>query len=66
MRIFLSVLGLAIFLVTAKFGYFLLLAEKLSGSEFVSLLVAFAMIGLILSFASEIQEFSVAGNIDLL
>jgi hypothetical protein len=57
------VLGLAIFLVTAKFGYFLLLAEKLSGSEFVSLLVAFAVIGLILSFASEIQEFSVAGNI---
>lgn len=63
MRIFLSILGLAIFLVIAKFGYCLLLAEKLSGTEFVSLLIAFAIIGLILSFASEIQEFSVAGNI---
>lgn len=63
MRIFLSILGLVIFLASAKFGYCLLMAEKLSGTEFVSLLIAFAIIGLILSFASEIQEFSVAGNI---
>ncbi|MDG5901624.1 hypothetical protein E2650_17350 [Shewanella xiamenensis] len=63
LRIFLSILGLVIFLASAKFGYCLLMAEKLSGSEFVSLLIAFALIGLILSFASEIQEFSIAGNI---
>jgi len=63
LRIFLSILGLVIFLSSAKFGYCLLMAEKLSGAEFVSLLIAFAVIGLILSFASEIQEFSIAGNI---
>lgn len=63
MRVFLSILGLVIFLASAKFGYYLLIADKLSGAEFVSLLIAFAVIGLILSFASEVQEFSVVGNI---
>jgi hypothetical protein len=63
LRIFLSILGLIIFLSIAKFGYCLLMADKLSGAEFVSLLIAFAVIGLILSFASEMQEFSIAGNI---
>tara|TARA_R110001606_G_scaffold399268_1_gene583197 strand:+ start:96323 stop:96991 length:669 start_codon:yes stop_codon:yes gene_type:complete len=52
-----------LFLASAKFGYCLLVEEKLSGAEFVSLTIAFAVIGLILSFASEVQEFSVAGNI---
>lgn len=63
LRIFLSILGALLFLVSAKFGYCLLIEEKLSGAEFVSLVIAFAVIGLILSFASEVQEFSVAGNI---
>lgn len=63
MRIFLSILGALLFLVSAKFGYCLLIEEKLSGAEFVSLVIAFAVIGLILSFASEVQEFSLAGNI---
>jgi hypothetical protein len=52
-----------LFLASAKLGYQLLLNGKLSGAEFVSLVIAFAVIGLILSFASEVQEFSVAGNI---
>jgi len=63
LRIFLSILGALLFLVSAKFGYCLLIEGKLSGAEFVSLIIAFAVIGLILSFASEVQEFSVAGNI---
>lgn len=63
MRIFLSILGALLFLGSAKFGYFLLIEEKLSGAEFVSFVIAFAVIGLILSFASEVQEFSIAGNI---
>ena len=63
MKIFLSILGALLFLVSAKFGYCLLIDGKLSGAEFVSLVIAFAVIGLILSFASEVQEFSVAGNI---
>ena len=63
MRIVLSILGAILFFVSAKFGYDLLIAGKLSGAEFISLIVAFAVIGLILSFSSEVQEFSVAGNI---
>ncbi|MFT5545541.1 hypothetical protein [Rheinheimera aquimaris] len=63
MRIFLSILGALLFIGSAKFGYCLLLEEKLSGAEFVSLVIAFAIIGLILAFASEVQEFSIAGNI---
>lgn len=63
MRIFLSILGALLFLASAKLGYCLLIEGKLSGAEFVSLIIAFAVIGLILSFASEVQEFSVAGNI---
>lgn len=63
LRIFLSILGALLFLASAKIGYCLLIEERLSGAEFVSLIIAFAVIGLILSFASEVQEFSVAGNI---
>lgn len=63
MRIILSIIGVSIFLIIAKLGYCLLIEGKLSGAEFVSLVIAFAIIGLILSFASEVQEFSVAGNI---
>ena len=63
MRIFLSIIGLIVFLISSKVGYCLLVEGKLSGAEFVSLVIAFAIIALILSFASEVQEFSVAGNI---
>lgn len=51
------------FLASATFGYCLLTEGRLSGAEFVSLVIAFAVFGLILSFASEVQEFSLAGNI---
>lgn len=44
-------------------GLCLLASGKLSGSEFVTFSVAFAVLSLIVSFASEVQEFSVAGNI---
>lgn len=36
--------------------------EKLSGAEFVTLSLGFAVIGLIIAFAAEVQEFSIAGN----
>lgn len=63
MRIILPVFGAILFLSSVAMGYCLLDDGALSGSEFVSLIVAFAVIGLIISFASEVQEFSVAGNI---
>jgi hypothetical protein len=36
--------------------------EKLSGTEFVGFSLGFAVIGLIIAFAAEVQEFSIAGN----
>ncbi len=63
MRIALSIFGVILFLFSVVIGYYLLEDGALSGSEFVSLIVAFAVIGLIISFCSEVQEFSVAGNI---
>lgn len=44
-------------------GLWLLLFEnKLSGAEFVTLSLGFSIIGLIIFFAAEVQEFSIAGN----
>lgn len=63
MRVILSIVGLALFLSSVKFGYCLLIAKNISGAEFVALVIAFAIIGLILAFSSEVQEFSIAGNI---
>lgn len=63
MRIVLVILGTALFIASVKFGHCLLLSEKISGSEFVVLIIAFAVIGLVISFASEVSEFSIAGNI---
>lgn len=63
MRILFSAIGAILFFSSVALGYYLLDDGALSGSEFVSLIVAFAVIGLIISFASEVQEFSVAGNI---
>lgn len=36
--------------------------EAISGAEFVALSLGFSVIGLIITFAAEIQEFSIAGN----
>lgn len=36
--------------------------EAISGAEFVALSLGFSVIGLIIAFAAEIQEFSIAGN----
>ncbi|WP_052417780.1 hypothetical protein [Cellvibrio mixtus] len=63
MRVVLVILGALLFIASVKLGYCLLSNGKLSGSEFISLIIAFAIIGLIISFASEVSEFSIAGNI---
>lgn len=55
--------GVVVFGVALCMGLHLLYASKLSGSEFVAFVIAFALIGLIIAFASEVQEFSVAGNV---
>lgn len=63
MRILLCALGLTIFIASIFLGLYLLEENQFSGSEFVALVVAFAVLGLVVSFSSEVQEFSIAGNI---
>lgn len=63
MRKILGVTGFAIFCFAMGFGWWLLNACKLSGAEFVAFVVSFTVIGGIISFAPEVQEFSIVGNI---
>ena len=63
MKTALYIIGFVVFTLCVFFGLNLLEAKQLSGGEFVALIVAFAVIGLIISFSSEVQEFSVVGNI---
>lgn len=63
LRILLSIFAILIFILSVLLGLYLLKSKQLSGSEFVAFIIAFAVIGLIISFSSEIQEFSLAGNI---
>jgi len=58
-----SVFGVLVGLVGIACGLWLLIVlEKISGAEFVALSLGFSVIGLIIAFASEVQEFSIAGN----
>lgn len=41
---------------------FLLYDSKLSGTEFVAFVIAFAVVGLVIAFIDEVQEFSLGGN----
>ncbi|WP_335611668.1 hypothetical protein [Halopseudomonas sp.] len=52
-----------LFSASALLGLYLLNQGKFSGSEFIAFVVAFAVLGLVTSFSSEVQEFSIAGNI---
>ncbi len=63
LRVIISFFGFLIFGLVAILGIDLLEKGLLLGTEFTVLLIAFAVIGLILYFSTEIQEFSVAGNI---
>jgi hypothetical protein len=63
MRIFLGVLGFSIFGSAVGLGLWLLGSGKLSGAEFVAFVISSTVIAGIVSFAPEIQEFSVAGNV---
>lgn len=59
MRIFLSII---IGVLITGLGIFFLYNGKLSGTESVVLILGGVIIGLIIYFSSEIQEFSIAGN----
>ena len=53
---FISTLGIGCSL------WLLIYLEKISGTEFVALSLGFSIIGLIIAFSAEVQEFSIAGN----
>ena len=63
LKIFLSIFGLVIAITSICIGMDLLEQKQITGGEFVALIIAFSIIGLIISFSSDVQEFSVAGNI---
>lgn len=63
MRKILGVTGFAIFCFAIFFGWWLLSSKQISGAEFVVFSVAFTIIGGVVSFAPEVQEFSIAGNL---
>lgn len=63
MRKVLGFAGFGIFCFAMSFGWWLLNSGKLSGAEFVAFAVSFTVIGGIVSFAPEVQEFSIVGNI---
>ncbi|OTG83472.1 hypothetical protein B9T33_03485 [Acinetobacter sp. ANC 5054] len=55
--------GVVVSLLGIACGLWLLISlEKISGAEFVAFSFGFAVIGLIIAFAAEVQEFSIAGN----
>ncbi|MNG44863.1 hypothetical protein D3C78_47980 [compost metagenome] len=57
------IFGAVVGLVGIACGLWLLISlEKISGAEFVALVLGFSVIGLIIAFAAEVQEFSIAGN----
>lgn len=58
-----TVFGVVVGLLGIACGLWLLISlEKISGAEFVAFSFGFAVIGLIIAFAAEVQEFSIAGN----
>ncbi len=63
MRLLLSIIGFLIFFLAAFLAFYLLDIGKLSGAEFVAFVVAFAVLALIVGYAPEVQEISIAGNV---
>lgn len=58
-----TVFGIVVGLLGIACGLWLLISlEKISGAEFVAFSFGFAVMGLIIAFAEEVQEFSIAGN----
>ena len=63
MKMIRAISGIALIVVALVGGYCLMVADMLSGSEFVTLVIAFAVIGIALVLSDEIKELSIGGNI---
>lgn len=63
MRIFLGILGFLLFVLATSLAFYLLSIGKFSGAEFTAFVVAFAVLGMVIGYAPEVQEISIAGNV---
>lgn len=63
MRLLLAVVALVVFIGALCLGFELLMFGSFSGSEFISFVVAFAVICVVVGYGPEVQEISIAGNI---
>jgi hypothetical protein len=63
MRVVLGGLGLVIFGSACALAYWLLMQGKFSGAEFASFVIAFGVLSLVVAYAPEVQEISIAGNV---
>jgi len=58
-----AIMGVLVGFTGIACGLLLLIySGKMSGTDFVAFTLGFAVIGLIIAFAAEVQEFSIAGN----
>ncbi|CAI8807351.1 DUF1512 domain-containing protein [Pseudomonas sp. IT-P74] len=63
MRAFLAIAGFLIFVFATGLALYLLALGKFSGAEFTAFVVAFAVIGMVVGYAPEVQEISIVGNV---
>jgi len=56
-------IGLATFVGASGLGLYLLIDDKLTGGEFVSLVSVFAVIGLFVVYIDDVKELSIGGNV---
>jgi len=63
MRVVLGIVGVALFAGALILGFYLLEIGKLSGAEFTAFVIAFAVFSLVICYAPEVQEISIAGSV---
>lgn len=63
MRVFLAIVGFLVFGLATALALYLLSIGKFSGAEFTAFVVAFAVLGMVVGYAPEVQEISIAGNV---
>lgn len=62
MRKFQIFIGLLVFSCVSALSLFLLKSKLISGGEFSTIFIAFAVISLLITLLPEVQKFSIAGN----
>ena len=63
MRIVLALAGFLLFVLATMLALYLIFSGKFSGAEFTAFVVAFAVLGVVVGYAPEVQEISIVGNV---